>query len=63
MFFCQIGPDEGMRSFHLVVYSLADIMEQSGSLGLFHIQPQLSRHHTAQKTDLSGVLEHILSIT
>ena len=49
VFFHQITPDHRMRAFHFVVYGLADIMEQTGPLGLFHIQAQFRRHNTAEK--------------
>ena len=58
--FGDIGANEGMGPFDFMVDGLADIMQQTGALGLFDIHAQFRGHHAAQGRDLQGVLQHVL---
>ena len=58
--FGDVGANEGMGPFDLMVDGLADIMQQASTLGLFDIHAQFRGHHAAQGRDLQGVLQHVL---
>src|SRR3990170_1847542 len=58
----QLRTDNGMGPFHLMIDRLADIMEQSSPTRLFLVQPQLRRHHTADKCRLDGMEEDVLGV-
>ena len=51
-----------VRTLHLVIDGLADVMEQTRALGELHIRAQLRRHQTGQMADLDAVLEHVLAV-
>ena len=61
--FGQIGPDDRVGSFHLMVDRLADVVQQPGPLSLFHIQSQFRGHGAAKKSHFQGVLQYVLPIT
>src|SRR5690606_37488911 len=58
----QFDADGQVAAFHLVVHSLANIMEQSGPAGNRHVGPQLHGHEAGQVGDLLGVLEDVLAV-
>ena len=43
-------------TLHLMVHGLADIVQQTGTLGGLDVGAQLRRHHTGDVADLDGVL-------
>ena len=49
-------------ALHLVVNGLADIVQQTRTLGGGHIGAQLRRHHAGDMGHLDGVLQHILAV-
>ena len=51
-----------MGTLIFVVECLADIMQQSGSLGQLDVQSQLACHQTRELRDLDGMLEYILPV-
>ena len=62
IFFRQIPADNGMRTFHLMVDSLADVVEQPSTFCHSHIYSQLSRHYTTEECDFKRVLQDILTV-
>ena len=51
-----------MGALHLVVDGLAQVVEQSGPLGLGHVGADLGRQQAGDVGDLDGVVEHVLSV-
>ena len=49
-------------ALHLVVQSLADVMEQAGPLGHGGVQPQLAGHHAGEEGHLDRVVQDVLPI-
>src|SRR5215213_6450891 len=58
----EAAPDEGVGALDLVVYGLADIVEQGGPAGDRDIRPELLGHHAAEVGDLDRVGEHVLAV-
>lgn len=52
-----------MRTLHLVVDGLADIVQQACALGGVNIRAQLGGHHARKVRDLDGVLQDVLAVT
>ncbi len=51
----QLGADDRVRPFDLMVHGLADIVQQRGAPRLFFIQTQLGRHRAANKRRFDGM--------
>ena len=62
MFFQQRYANTYMRSFHLMVNALTNIMQQSGPFGQRHIHAQLCCHQSCQMSHLNGMTQDILAI-
>ena len=59
---CQLGAQGYVGAFRLMVNGLADVMEQTGTLGQLHVCAQFRCHHASQVADLDGVLQHVLTV-
>ena len=51
-----------MRTLHLVVDGLADIVQQACALGGVNIRAQLGGHHARKVRDLDRVLQNVLAV-
>ena len=56
----EIRADERVRAFHFMIDGLADIMQQTGALGLFDVHTQFGGHHAAQGGDFQRMLKDVL---
>ena len=62
IFLGELGAIECVGQVGLLIGHLADIVEQSGTLGLLRVETQLGGHDGAQVGRLAGVLQQVLSI-
>ena len=62
IFLGELGAIERVGQVGLLVGHLADIVEQSGTLGLLRVETQLGGHDGAQVGRLAGVLQQVLSV-
>ena len=46
----QLGPDDRVGSLYFVINRLAQIMQQTGSLGLLDVQTKLGGHNAAEES-------------
>ena len=60
VFFGDIRTYDSVGAFHLMVYGLAYVMQQSGALGPLDVHAQFGGHHTAQRRHLERMLKHVL---
>ena len=60
VFFREVRTNGGMGTFHLVVHSLAQIMQQTRPLGFLHVKTKFRSHDAAQEGHFQGMLKHIL---
>ena len=51
-----------MGALHLMVHSLADIVQQTRPLGGLHVGAQLGGHQAGNVADLDGVLQNVLTV-
>ena len=58
----EFHSQEGVRQLRLLFGNLADIMEQTGPLGQFRIEPELGSHYRTDICDFPGVLEQVLPV-
>ena len=58
----NLGTEQCVRQLALLIRHLADVVKQSGTLGLLRVQTQLSCHHRAEVGCLAGMLKQVLSI-
>ena len=58
----QLHADGDVGALHLVVHSLAQVVEQAGPLGGGHILPNLGGHKAGQLGHFDGVVVHVLSV-
>ena len=61
--FGQISANTGVGAFDLMINSLANVMEKPGPLCLLYIDSELRGHYSTEKSNLKGMLEHILTKT
>ena len=61
--FTKFNAKLNVGSFHLVIHSLTDIMQQAGTLRHPYIQTQLACQKPRQLSHFYGMLQSILSIT
>ena len=52
-----------MAAFDLVVNSLAQVMEQTGTLGSGHIGAQFGGQQAGDMGDFDGMVQHVLTVT
>ena len=58
----NLGTIEGVGHLTLLIGHLADVMQQSGTLGLLRVQTQLGCHNGTEVGRLTGMLQQVLSI-
>ena len=58
----QIHADGDVAALHLVVDSLADVVEEARTLGGVHIHAQLRGHKTGNVGHFDGVIQHVLAV-
>ena len=61
-FLASSTPMLHMGALHLVVDGLAQVVEQSGPLGLGHVGADLGGQQAGDVGDLDGVVEHVLAV-
>src|SRR5918993_72786 len=58
----KAAPDQGVGALDLVVYGLADIVQQGCPAGDLDVGAELLGHHTAEVGHLHGVGQHVLAV-
>src|SRR5215211_113215 len=58
----EAAPDKGVGALDLVVYSLADVVQQRGPAGDLDVGAELLGHHAAQVGNLDRVRQHVLAV-
>src|SRR5215217_5771113 len=58
----EAAPDQGVCALDLVIYGLADIVQQGGPAGYLDVGTELLGHHAAEVGDLDGVGQHVLAV-
>ena len=62
VFFGEVHADLNVRALHLVIDSLADIVQQSAALGEVYIHAQFRRHDAGKVGNLDGMFQHVLPV-
>ncbi len=58
----DLHAQDGVRQLFLILSDLAEVVEQTGTLGGLGVQAQLGSHGGAQLGNLDGVLQEVLSV-
>ena len=58
----DVAADQGVRSLHLVVDGLTDVVQQAALLGLVDVGPDLGRKHRRQMRRLDRVVQDVLAV-
>ena len=58
----QIDADFHVGAFGFVVDGFADVVQQAGTAGHFHVAAQLRGHHRGDVGHFDGMLQHVLTV-